>query len=133
MPDFDKLTPQETQALDALFDDARAHDQPPSRQFLDRVMDDALAAQTPPARPDATRRLRDRIFDLFAQLGGLPGASLIAACALFGLIMGYAGPDQILGLSSLSDLSAAAQTDLDAELDMFQTSDLSFDESELLQ
>ena len=135
MPDFEKLTAQEEQALMALFEDARAEEPDVSEGLLARVMADAadVGVTAPVAAPVSVEsNWRARISDIFGQLGGLPGASVMTACAIFGLSLGYAGPDSLLSVTGLSD-AAFVTTEFDSDIDLFQTTGFGFDEGELLQ
>jgi len=132
MPDSDKMTPEEERALIALFEDARTQEPPVSMALLERISEDA-AKVVPPAAGEATKRPPKNWFlELFGQLGGLPGASVMTACALFGLSLGYAGPDSLISVTGLTDLSFAS-SELDIDVDAFQTTGFEFDEGELLQ
>jgi len=131
MSDFEKLNDAQDRALEALFEDARAHEAAPSADLLARVVADAGAMQMPaPAPPQASPKRRG-LGEILRQLGGLPGASVMTACALFGVAFGYAGPDSVLDLTGLTELSAPS--DLDADIDIYEMADFEFDEGELLQ
>lgn len=136
MSDYEKLSPSEERALSALFDDARAQQDPVSTDFLTRVLADAAdvtaereaMSVAEVSQPD----IWTRIGAFFGQLGGLPGASLMTACALFGVSLGYAGPDTLSSLTSLG-VTAEASSEFDAQMEVFTTAEFSFDGGELLE
>lgn len=132
MQDPKKLTAKEEQALAALFQDARASEPHPSEALLTRVIADAAAAASVKTPSVETQRtpLWDRLGGVFLNLGGLPGASVMTASVMLGLVFGYAGPDNLLDLSSLG---VETLSEFDTDMEVFDTADFSFDEGDLLQ
>lgn len=131
MPDFEKLNDDQERALEALFEDARIQEPEPSSDLFTRVLADA-ASQTPqpsPVTPAPKSWLG--LGEMFRQFGGLPGASVMTACALFGMVLGYAGPDSVLDLAGLTE--TAMTSEFDADVDFYEMTDFGFDEGELLQ
>ena len=131
MADFDRLSDDQERALSALFKEVRDQEAPPSSELMSRILADAAEVMPAMAPAPVLPKARRGLGDILRQFGGLPGASVMTACALFGVVLGYAGPDSVLGLTGLSDYTVSQ--DLDTDIDVFEMSDFSFDESELLQ
>ncbi len=134
----DPLTPEEEIALRALLDEARSQEAAPSDAFLARVLEDAaqVAADNAVVRDTPTEAgalgLLDRLGRMFRGFGGLPGASVMTASVLFGLAFGYTGPDSLFELTGFSD-AAGVVSELDTEMDVFDTASFDFGGGDLLQ
>ncbi len=132
MPDSNTLTPDEERALNALFEDARAEEPPVSMALLERITEDAADAVPAPSPIASPSSPKTWFGEMFAQLGGFQGASVMTACALFGLSLGYAGPDSLLSATGWTGLTTES-SEFDTEIEAFQTTYFEFDEGELLQ
>ena len=131
MNDPDKLTNTERNALDALFKEAQALEaERPPAALLDRIMADAASQMPAQTFGRPTVSFWDRLGEALSGLGGLPGASVMTASVALGLAFGYAGPESIVDLSTIG---LDPISEFDADMEMFDTADFSFDESELLQ
>lgn len=120
---YNALNASENAALDDLFEQARGQIEPPRDDFMSRVLADAAdvtAARAEPAAQTYTKR-RKRGWQIFKQFGGWSGASLITACAVFGVALGYAGPDSLYDLPGMTELGESLGLDVETDLDMFQT------------
>lgn len=132
MPDSNKLTPAEERALMAAFENARAHEPTVSPELLKRIALDAANAVSSENTISVAKAPKYWPHAFFRHLGGIPGAAIMTACALFGVSLGYAGPDSLISATGLSDL-AEIDSEFVSEIDAFQTTSFEFDESEFLQ
>ena len=130
MTDQHSNNDQEDEAFEAFFAAARAKQPMPSEDLLARVIADA-GAHMPSVQNSPKRPRWHKIQEFLNQVGGIPGASVMTACAVFGVLLGYSGPESVSGIASFSDVSEI--TDLDTDIDIFEMADFSFDESDLLQ
>jgi len=104
--------PKEDQALEALFDAARAKSPVPEPQFIARLRQDMEAALPSTHAPASTPTP-----SLMARLGGLFAASGLTGAAALGVWIGFVMPETLTGLTdglladqtvSLSSLLPAA-------------------------
>lgn len=132
MPDSNKLTTAEERALMAVIKDARGHEPAVSPELLKRIAEDAANAVSVENTVFVAERPKNRLREFLRHLGGIPGAAVMTACTLFGLSLGYAGPDSLISATGLTDLTEIT-SEFDSEIDAFQTTSFEFDESEFLQ
>lgn len=116
------LTPHDDAALDAFFVAARAAQPAPPHDLMARILDDAQTAQ-PPRRLSLWARLKTAL----EPVGGLAGATGLAACAVFGVSLGYTGSG---GVDALLETVSLTSFDLDSAVDYFDVGSISFDELE---
>ena len=94
--DFKPISQDDEKALMGLITDARSFESKPSDRLLSNILSDAAdftSTSTIITPPKPT--FGHSIGKFLSELGGIPGASIITACALFGITIGYAGSDSI--------------------------------------
>ncbi|GAB4264283.1 MAG: hypothetical protein Kow0013_11370 [Pararhodobacter sp.] len=93
MTDHRKTDPLwDDEALDALFDAARAEPPAPLPDaFAARLMEGALV-ELPPARPGGLRVWLARLGATLSEIGGAPGVAGVGAAGLAGVWIGFSGP-----------------------------------------
>ena len=105
--DFKPISQSDETALMDLIADAKSLESKPSDQLLSNILSDAAEfASPPPIITPEPPSLRRSIGKFLNELGGLPGASIITACALFGITIGYTGSDSILVFPELLQTGA---------------------------
>lgn len=123
MTETDKnLTSTEESQLDDFFSAARASRPAPGPDLMARILADAEAA-SPAPRPG----LRARLKAMLEPVGGLAGVTGLAACALFGISLGYTGTG---GVDTLLETVSLGSFDLDSAVSVFDVGGLAFDELE---
>ena len=101
----DQLSATDDHALDELFAIAKANAPVPDAALIGRILADAESVSA-----------KDigwfgRLRRMLEPVGGLPGMSALAACAVFGLSLGYTGNEGIDGL--LTSITQTASFDLE--------------------
>jgi hypothetical protein len=103
-------------ALDALFDQARACPEPAGPEFMARVLADAERLQPAPRGAEHTVPVRGRsavarrgwLARLSQALGGAAVVAGIGSAAMAGLVVGYVQPDALVSLTDSYSLAAEA-------------------------
>lgn len=108
--------------LDSHFKQERENAPAMDNSFFERMA--ASAAQMNPEKSHAVvdnNTLVQRFLEMINGFEGWRGASVLTASAVFGIMLGYAGPDSFSNLPVLSQLSESLVLDLDGAIDDFDT------------
>lgn len=111
-PEIDDDTDQ---ALERVFDAARAVENPAPDRLMLAILQDAQRVQpTPMSKPEPVRRGWFDGFNLGAVFAQWPAAAVLAACLGAGVFIGYAAPEEISPFTdSLTGAQASSGLDTD--------------------